>query len=70
MFLRTLQKEGVDRDSIKGMNLFGDEDDDVQMDDIMKKAYEEEHKETEHDKLLKAPIDLVRQGNEEFLSII
>ncbi|KIH68718.1 hypothetical protein ANCDUO_00945, partial [Ancylostoma duodenale] len=62
MFLRTLKKEGVDHDSIKRMNLFGDEDNDVQMDEIMKKAYEEEHKETEQDKLLKAPIDLVRQA--------
>ncbi|RCN44071.1 hypothetical protein ANCCAN_09934 [Ancylostoma caninum] len=62
MFLQTLKKEGADRDSIKRMNLFGDEDNDVQMDEIMKKAYEEEHKETEHDKLLRAPIDLVRQA--------
>ncbi|KIH67193.1 hypothetical protein ANCDUO_02477 [Ancylostoma duodenale] len=62
MFLRTLEKEGVDHDTIKGMNLFGDENSDVQMDEIMKKAYEEEHKETEQDKLLRAPIDLVRQA--------
>ncbi|EYC26032.1 hypothetical protein Y032_0011g1522 [Ancylostoma ceylanicum] len=63
LFLRTLQKEGVDQDSIKRMNLFGDEDNDVRMDELMKKAHEQEHKETEQDKLLRAPIDLIRQGS-------
>ncbi|EPB76262.1 hypothetical protein ANCCEY_04624 [Ancylostoma ceylanicum] len=62
LFLRTLQKEGVDQDSIKRMNLFGDEDNDVRMDELMKKAHEQEHKETEQDKLLRAPIDLIRQA--------
>ncbi|EYC26013.1 hypothetical protein Y032_0011g1512 [Ancylostoma ceylanicum] len=62
LFLRTLQKEGVDRDSINRMNLFGDEDNDIQTEELMKKAYQQEHKETEQDKLLKAPIDLVRQA--------
>ncbi|KIH48936.1 hypothetical protein ANCDUO_20991 [Ancylostoma duodenale] len=62
MFLRKAEEEGFDKNSVKRMNLFGDEDNDVQMDEIMKKAYEQEHKETEQDKLLKAPIDLVRQA--------
>ncbi|EPB76265.1 hypothetical protein ANCCEY_04627 [Ancylostoma ceylanicum] len=44
------------------MNLFGDEDNDIQTEELMKKAYQQEHKETEQDKLLKAPIDLVRQA--------
>ncbi|EYC26024.1 hypothetical protein Y032_0011g1517 [Ancylostoma ceylanicum] len=62
LFLRTLQKEGVDRDTINRMNLFGDEGNDAQAEELMKKAYKEEHKESEQDKLLKAPIDLVRQA--------
>ncbi|EPB76264.1 hypothetical protein ANCCEY_04626 [Ancylostoma ceylanicum] len=85
LFLRTLQKEGVDRDTInvikfrllkkelnnvkdiyqsmiQRMNLFGDEGNDAQAEELMKKAYKEEHKESEQDKLLKAPIDLVRQA--------
>ncbi|EYC26027.1 hypothetical protein Y032_0011g1518 [Ancylostoma ceylanicum] len=62
LFLRTLQKEGVDRNTVKRMNLFGDEDNDVQTEELMKKAYQQEHKETEQDKLLKAPIELVRHA--------
>lgn len=53
---------------IQRLNLFGDEDNDVQMDELMKTARENEHRETEEDKLLRAPIDLVRQGLESYCS--
>ncbi|KAK6728416.1 hypothetical protein RB195_005826 [Necator americanus] len=59
MFFHALREEGVDLESGKATNIFGDE---VRMDKLMRRAREEEQKVTTEDKLMKAPIELVRQA--------
>ncbi|ETN85457.1 hypothetical protein NECAME_16758 [Necator americanus] len=59
MFFHALREEGVDLESGKAANIFGDE---VRMDKLMRRAREEEQKVTTEDKLMKAPIELVRQA--------
>ncbi|ETN85458.1 hypothetical protein NECAME_16759 [Necator americanus] len=62
MFFKTLRKEDIDhRESMKKMSPYG-ELSDAQLDDLMSKAKEEGKKPTVEEKLMKAPMDLIRNA--------
>ncbi|KHJ96066.1 hypothetical protein OESDEN_03976 [Oesophagostomum dentatum] len=59
MYAKSMNEQGSDKDTLKKMNVFGDTNE-AQMDDVMMKIRKEQSKATSYDKLLSAPIELIR----------
>ncbi|PIO73893.1 hypothetical protein TELCIR_04117 [Teladorsagia circumcincta] len=62
LFTKMLLSEGVDRSDIKKMDVLGEDGVDDDMEDVMLKAKEQESKLTDEEKMMQAPVKLIRQG--------
>ncbi|RCN34908.1 hypothetical protein ANCCAN_19246 [Ancylostoma caninum] len=63
LFKRTLRDEGMDKAMIKKMNVL-DDDDDEDVETMMLKAKEQEQTMSTEDKMMQAPVKLIREGTE------
>ncbi|EPB66528.1 hypothetical protein ANCCEY_14382 [Ancylostoma ceylanicum] len=61
LFKRTLRDEGMDKAMMKKMNVLDDDDDD-DLDAMMFKAKEQEETMSTEDKMMQAPVKLIREG--------
>ncbi|KAL6735256.1 hypothetical protein Aduo_005714 [Ancylostoma duodenale] len=62
LFKRTLRDEGMDKAMIKKMNVLDDDDDDEDEETMMMKAKEQEQTMTTEEKMMQAPVKLIREG--------
>ncbi|KAK6011053.1 hypothetical protein OSTOST_23873 [Ostertagia ostertagi] len=63
LFKKALRSEGIDRAVIKRMNGLAEDGDDDDMEDVMMQAKEQESKLTDEEKMMQAPVKLIRQGS-------
>ncbi|CAJ0607441.1 unnamed protein product [Cylicocyclus nassatus] len=62
LFNEALRDEGMNKAMIKKLDVFGDDKDDEEMETLMRKAKKQEQTLSKEDKMMQAPVKLVREG--------